>query len=63
MLKKCFLIWLLLCLWVLGATAADVRPGSERVLVDSCGVMAGAALGTMLIGVLRRTGPEAKTQE
>ncbi|MBR5684553.1 MAG: N-acetylmuramoyl-L-alanine amidase [Muribaculaceae bacterium] len=37
MLKKCFLISLLLCLWVLGATAADVRPGSERVLVDSCG--------------------------
>ena len=24
MLKKCFLISLLLCLWVLGATAADV---------------------------------------
>ena len=37
MLKKCFLISLLLCLWALGCGAAGVKHGSERTLVDSCG--------------------------
>ena len=34
-MRKVFLT--ILCLWVMGATAAGVKPGSMRTLVDSCG--------------------------
>ena len=34
-MRKVFLT--ILCLWVMGAAAAGVKPGSEKTLVDSCG--------------------------
>ena len=36
-MKKAFLTAILLCLWALGTTAAGVKPGSTKTLVDSCG--------------------------
>ena len=34
-MRKVFLT--IMCLWVMGAAAAGVKPGSEKTLVDSCG--------------------------
>lgn len=36
-MKRILCITALLCLWMMGATAAGVKPGSEKILVDSCG--------------------------
>ena len=36
-MRKLFLTTILLCLWALGATAAGVKPGTMKTLVDSCG--------------------------
>ena len=34
-MRKVFLT--IMCLWIIGAAAAGVKPGSEKTLVDSCG--------------------------
>ena len=36
-MRKCIITSILLCLWALGSTAAGVKPGSMKTLVDSCG--------------------------
>lgn len=36
-MKKIILVFSFLCLWALGATAAGVKQGSVKTLVDSCG--------------------------
>ena len=36
-MRKYILVLTAMCLWVLAAGAAGVKPGSERTLVDSCG--------------------------
>ena len=36
-MKRIFLVMTVLCLWALGATAAGVKAGGQKTLVDSCG--------------------------